>query len=343
MDIEHVYSPDLDHWIDRAMKCPVFEERWATTAIRTVLFHGTCKNIDRLDPRLSDNLESDFGQCLYLSNSLDDVNINYATINGPDLTNKIEKRKERIEAESEDEDELENAHEIAKARMVDHDGAIWPSFVFLENPVVIGGSNETYIESGLEIDYSDFMDAARKQLLEDYDGEEIFDEHEVEQNARYLAEDAGFDYEVTGGLAAILEAFDELAVDDDIFDLRPDEIRSDLEAYIWDGGKASDIFERLKQSEGLMYAQDYENSELAGDLAGNDLLRRALLKAGYDGIVDFTVDEKFGSQRRSGRQMDGMDPDTVHVLVFRADQVQSAFCESFEPKPENHESPSFSF
>jgi len=68
-----------------------------------------------------------------------------------------------------------------------------------------------------------------------------------------------------------------------------------------------------------MYAEDGN-----GNLISKELIRQAIEGAGFDGIIDYTVDEKFGSQKRIGKPMAGMNPDTVHYIAFRPTQIKSA-------------------
>jgi len=83
-----------------------------------------------------------------------------------------------------------------------------------------------------------------------------------------------------------------------------------------DFGGATDVFKALRQSEGIAYAMD-EN----GNLASGELLREAIELAGFDGIVDNNVFNKF--------RMDGTYPDTSHVIAFKPNQIKSIDAESF--------------
>lgn len=85
----------------------------------------------------------------------------------------------------------------------------------------------------------------------------------------------------------------------------------------------STVIETLKGSEGLQYASDD-----AGNSAVNEVIRAALEYAGFDAIVDYTVDTKFGSQSDSGKKMEGMVEDTVHVIAFDPTQIKSATANS---------------
>jgi hypothetical protein len=72
-------------------------------------------------------------------------------------------------------------------------------------------------------------------------------------------------------------------------------------------------------SEQFGYYQDDE-----GNLANHEILRRALQRIGFDGIIDKSVNKHFGSRRKWGRSMAGIDEDSVHYIVFDPKQIKSA-------------------
>jgi hypothetical protein len=43
---------------------------------------------------------------------------------------------------------------------------------------------------------------------------------------------------------------------------------------------------------------------------------RVLERLGFEGVIDNMVDVKFGSSRRTGKQMEGVYPDTAHIVTF---------------------------
>lgn len=100
-----------------------------------------------------------------------------------------------------------------------------------------------------------------------------------------------------------------------------------LDEMLYEGGKPSDAIAAAKET--YPYATD-EN----GDIATSEIIRAAIEHMGYDGIIDGTVDTKFGSQRRTGKQMSGMHEGTVHVIAFKSDQIKSATgnAGTFDPK-----------
>jgi len=61
-----------------------------------------------------------------------------------------------------------------------------------------------------------------------------------------------------------------------------------------------------------------------GRFISKELLRQALADAGFDGVIDESVNKKFGSEKRIGKPMKGMGKRTVHYIAFEPEQVKSA-------------------
>jgi hypothetical protein len=278
------------------------------------LVHGTTSEFDAFD-RTRANPESDFGAGFYFSNTPEDVGANYAGL-GPDLTNKIERRAEQLFDEMDDEERIrfveaetgkkwselsygekrEPLRALARRELAStNEGLTMPVFVRVLNPAVVGGPNET-----------------RLTFSEEYDEEtDSFDEP-------------------TGTLIALMDALREIEADGEVFDFKAEKTISDIFGEHWDNDSIglSDLVGQMKGSEGLMYATD-EN----GNSVAHEVIRQALERAGFDSIIDYTVDEKFGSQKRIGKQMEGMHPDTVHVIAFQPTQIKSAIGNNGEFNP----------
>lgn len=88
--------------------------------------------------------------------------------------------------------------------------------------------------------------------------------------------------------------------------------------YDEDGQPASKIIKAAKDIVGVVQDPD------TGDLVGPEVIRDAIERMGYDGIIDATVDEKFGSQKRIGKPMSGMNAETSHIIAFKPEQIKSA-------------------
>ena len=99
------------------------------------------------------------------------------------------------------------------------------------------------------------------------------------------------------------------------------------------GIHATDLEQIVKKGAGYAYDPD------SGDSATNEIWRSALQHAGHDGIIDHTVDDKFGSNRRgfAGARIPGMEgvtPETTHYIAFHPEQIKSAVGNrgTFDPK-----------
>jgi hypothetical protein len=257
--------------------------------------HGTTADFTEFD-KSATNIESDLGGGFYFTNSEADAEANYAGF-GPDLTQKIELAAERIEQEADGELDMEAAREQARKKFAAHGGMTMPVWVKFENPVVLGGHNETFL---------------------DYD--EAFDEETEEYG------------EPTGDLLKVIEALREIAGDERYGDFDADKAVADIMDRAAENGgiKASELIPLAKLSEGLVYAQDYEAE---GKLASTEILRKAFENAGFDGFIDTTVNDKFGEGKDIGVPMQGMDMDTVHFIAFHPEQIKSAIGNSgaFDP------------
>ena len=241
-----------------------------------VVYHGTTQDFGSFDIEKGD-VENDFGKGVYFSNNPNDVEENYSG-EGPDLTNKIERRAEQIEQEQ--EIEYDDAKEIARTEMIGHGGVTMPVYVSIKNPVYIGGDKETVFEYDVEYD----------------------------ENDEFIGE--------SGLYTELLETLDYVGRGFDDFDIG----KLELEVYPGEGIRASELVEKLKESEALAYAMD-EN----GNLASGEIIRQTFEQMGFDGIIDESVNVKFGTKRKIGQAMAGVDHGTVHYIAFNPKSVKSIF------------------
>lgn len=114
-----------------------------------------------------------------------------------------------------------------------------------------------------------------------------------------------------------------------------DDIKTHLAGNV-DGYESDDVEPSAQQ---IIEAADYSVAmamDESGDLASKEIIREAVQAMGFDGIIDRTVNKKFGSQSRRmfTSQMKGMDPSTVHYIVFDPTQIKSATGNTgaFDPK-----------
>ena len=95
-----------------------------------------------------------------------------------------------------------------------------------------------------------------------------------------------------------------------------------------DGGvKSDDIVNILQQNADLLDAYDDNGFKLMN----HEIMRKAFEDAGFDGIIDSGVNNKWGSGSGRINYMQGMDEDTKHYLFFNPNQLRSKFAK-FDPK-----------
>ena len=101
---------------------------------------------------------------------------------------------------------------------------------------------------------------------------------------------------------------------------------------VGDGITVARVYEIAKETAEFSYFEDFDT----GKMVSSEIVRQALERTGFDGIIDNEVDVKFGSQRRIGKAMEGMTPDTVHYIAFQPEQIKSAIGnETFDPTNPN--------
>jgi len=273
---------------------PAFREWFGDSAVKDedgkplVVYHGTTAEFEAFDPNKA-NPEADLGAGFYFTNNPDDVGNNYAG-EGPDLKNKIDQYAEQLANETDREYDDPDVIKEAREKFLQHEGAVIPAFIKMGNPVIIGKD----YRAGYEPVQETFLDYSQE-----YDEE--LDEY---------GEETG---ELVDFIVALRDIAEEYGVDPS------SAISTLIEAGIDEGGlSAGIIITSLKNDENIQYAEDNE-----GRLVSSDIIRQAFERIGYDGFIDFTVDKKFGSQKRIGKPMEGMNPDTVHYIPFSPTQIKS--------------------
>jgi len=277
--------------------------------------HGTTNGFNIFDPTVKGTKEGQFGQVNYFTSDIGDANNNYAG-NGPDLTNRIKLRKERIENELDeyDEDEILELSKkfnlpfdsetetypdglpeaLAKEELQGDDTHTKTVYVRLDNPIYVGGNTQTWIENQ---DTEQYREDATEEVLSENDADKSqIDEYENEIQERILDMAA---YDKPEILVAIQEAIREIETDAD-----PNKTYEQLEIYDTDIS-ATELEERLMASEELMYAEDFDGE---GELIQSHLIGQIFKHLGFDGIVLQNADKRF-------KTMD-MGSGIAHVHVF---------------------------
>jgi hypothetical protein len=164
-------NPNLRNWVKDS-------EAVKESGEPITLYHATTHDFDTFSLDRA-NPENHYGRGFYLTDSVDDANLNYAGI-GPDLEIRIEQRTERLADELMDldaeeivdiakglkvDDSLidvakieksgaspELIREIATKELTTHGGAVMPVFARLRNPVKVGTKDETTFRIDTEFD-----------------------------------------------------------------------------------------------------------------------------------------------------------------------------------------------
>jgi len=288
-------------------------------AYPTDVYHGSTHDIKEFDASIS-NPESDWGKGIYTSTSIDDINPNYAG-EGPDLTSRLTIRAEQIkdEAAFHDPELKKQFEEIAGMAWGDMDydtrlnagkviarkelkggseGVVYPLKINTEKYARIGGDKPTYIE----------MPDYRAEAMEETKLADYADEWEYEDALQEYV----FDLENSDMNHPLLEIRDELMrvagdTDEAAVNTAVDEISQEM----YDGITAERLDEIIRSN--ITYIEDYESGAAFG---GGAATSAVLKRLGYDGIIDNTVDVKFGSNRKVGQMMEGVYPDTQHIITF---------------------------
>lgn len=230
------------------------------------------------------NPGGDLGAGFYFTSNQDDVGVNYAG-EGPDLTAKIEAQAERL-VNDRDQDFSDENMEAARNEVRAQLSANGGTTM----PVYLSIKNPVVLGGSQETTFD---------LNTEFDDEgDIVDE--------------------SGPYLDLMNAIDEVGAS--FQDVDTEALKSELmNNFDGESLSAGDVFRAFKESEGAMYATD-DN----GELANGEFMRAVFEEMGYDGIIDHTVNKKFGTERRNGKSMEGVDEDTTHYVAFRPEQIKSA-------------------
>lgn len=262
--------------------------------------HGRVSKFNIFD-RDKGNPEGNWGKGFYFSNNRDDVEANYANEEGPDLKQKIEQefelRRNRNWEIDEDKTDEELREEV-RNEFISAEPNIVRAALKMDNPFIVGHGN----------------------VVTDENGNPSYDMDETYLTLEYKTDEDGeidYDSEPTGTLMDLISALNEEIESYDYW--RP------IDAYkllgdTYDGMTASQFEDEAKRF--LSGHEDAFTDEL-GELSYiNEVVRAAIERAGYDGIIDNTVNIKFGTQRKYGRSMDGMGTGTTHYIAFQSQQIK---------------------
>jgi len=281
-----------------------------------IMYHGTTHDFDTFSPEKG-NPENDFGVGYYFTNTPEDVSENYAG-EGPDLTSRIQRHAELLHNEFYDQpdapmwdrvDELLGTRDMTTVSSEDYDTAL--EQIAREE---LSGGQPNVMPVYVSLKNPAILGGQNETIIE---GNEYTEDGDINES-----EDFENLYEAIQDAANLFDDTDAQT------------LWEDVSMAIAEGEDISlaDVVSAIKESEGAMYAADP-----AGDLASGELIRKVLEYMGYDGIIDNTVNEKFGTGRVMGQSMAGVDYDTQHVIAFKPEQIKSAIGNkgTFDPNNPN--------
>jgi len=214
----------------------------------------------------------------------------------------------------------EDALRTAQERLVGPENRLIKAFIKFNNPAILGSDGQTaemFTEPYSmynEEDLAELYDQAVAELSDEQDVSiEDLDPADIRQRQEELADDNGYyNQEEHPVLEAVREVIREYNAD---YLSEPD--LSELSTDLIDGMSYSNLEDQLRRIFEDTY--DYDN----GRNAMGEAVRRVFEKMGHDGIIDHTVDRKFGTASRM-RGMEGVRPDTTHLIAFQPQQIKLA-------------------
>ena len=261
-----------------------------------VVYHGTMSGDFTVFDASKASPEGDMGAGFYFSDSYDDVNSNYEE-GGQDLDAKIDRLADRIAVE--EDIEYEEAYEKAVAEL-SKSSKLFEVYLNMENPAYTGGDfdSPTYL-------FADLDDNGL--LMEDFDSEDDY------YDAQWQARDEALE-EIVAKVDRILSEKGIYGYDDWV---------SILSMYeVFEGGTTiSELKDILNKNLFDVYDND-------GNAAVNELVRAIIEALGYDGIIDNSVNSKWGYNSGRINIMNGIDEETHHYIVFKPEQIKYVSNES---------------
>jgi len=295
------------------------------------VFHGTSGDFDEFR---AGSPESAFGSAIYTSDNVDDVNVNYARAEGPDIQNRVDQEIDRIYSlDDADDDDILNAAQRYMDRTESTDTELLEA---------IKTGDVEKLKDELEPDLIEQI--ARQRVL----GDEAFSVMKTYvkiENPVYLDPSGTkgrttFDYDVefdevgnivdeSGSVIDLLETIDDVAGN---FDTAPANVQN-LKTFIIEELSASsrigrteqevDAFDIFKEVKDGNY---YFETEMGED-GTSEFIRQVFEQMGFDGIIADAYHffgPRDGSTGFQKLGMEGVTPGTYHYMAFKPEQIKSA-------------------
>ena len=324
-------------WQELGIESPYFKRKFGNTKVvdddgkPLAVFHGTSGDFNEFKPGAADNY---FGSAIYTSSSVDDVNANYATAEGPDIKARVEEAIDRIDSldDFDDDDILDAAKrymdrtestdtellEAIKAGDVEKlKDELEPDLIEqLARQQVLGDEAFSVLKTYINIENPVYLDPSGTKGRTTFDLEIEYD-------------DDGNVVDESGSVIDLLEAIDEVADDLSTYQIGGRGPYSDdvdkLKTFIGENSidgeiDALDIFKEVR---GGSY---YFESDTGG-LENTEFIRKVFEKMGFDGIVADAY-HFFGDRKAPMGvkipAMAGVTPGTYHYMAFKPEQIKSA-------------------
>jgi hypothetical protein len=289
-------------------------------------FHGTTNTFSEFNAGVKGNVEGQFGAVNYFTSSEQDAGDNYAG-EGPDLTQRIELKAERLVDEITDvyqeyendedgvaalkeqygedvysEDFMVMARNIARKELHGGDEIVMEVFIRTEKPFVVGDVNSPWIEF---FDESK-LEADAMERVADNTGVDIADiEAEIDEYSDQI-DDARYEIMDEQG-NAVVQAVQTVA---ERYDFDPSDLLAELYDMASDGSvRHNRLEEFMRQSESLTYAERPDD----GAIVQSQMIGEIIQELGFDSIILKNANVRFKSMN--------MERGTAHVHVFDANNT----------------------
>lgn len=268
-----------------------------------IMYHGTNTFGFTIFDKAHGHPEGNSGAGFYFSNQQADSDSNYGSPDGADITGKIERLAETIDARGEwrgeEVDSYERAKELAEDELLGDIG-VYQVYLNTVNPYYRAGKNSTNL---YDIIAEQFDESTVDR--DDYDSDEDYEDDLYNYRAESMYET------IDTAVSAAFESVESIWGDVDTFGSWIDIVngimeKAEGESLTWD-----DVRDVFDDAGAMVYDED------SGDMMVAHEMTRAFIEAlGFDSVIDSEVSEKFSN-------MGNMDADTVHIIVFKPEQIKN--------------------
>lgn len=224
-------------------------ERGPEEPIVLTLHHGTTHLFEGFEGTRV-NMENMFGRQVYFTSCEDDAERNYASLDGPDLKNRIEHHAEMLMNEDEDLDEAD-ARQRAREQLYGGQEAVLTVEVSLRNPLVLGENKPHIVVKSSEDLYAEACErVARDEGIDVDELYEDLDEYDdlISESMDAMTEQAFSDFEEK--VSAALENTGMISAQSDAV--------SELYQLFAENTTAEEIFALLERDERFIYLFESE-------------------------------------------------------------------------------------